>query len=525
MRLELELPEGLRTINLDRAEKGQRLTEILRREGIPLNTRCGERDLCKSCTVEVLRDGEWVEMRGCQLRVVENLQIRAPQQSLLAYKPQIQSDYRVNIPYADDPLLGKVGYGIAVDIGTTTVSLSAIALEGGEIKGRAAAFNKQMHLGDDVLTRINLCYTDRSKIVELQRAIVDETLIPLVAQAMLEAGVSVEEVRGYTVAGNTTMLHLLLGEDPSSLGVAPFTPLFIGHTVVDSESIGLEPPGVPVHCLPGASAYVGADITSGVLATGLLYEDGPSLLVDVGTNGEIVFKHGGRMLGTATAAGPAFEGSGLTNGIRAGEGAVGHIWMRRDPFEMLTEVIGPPRTKPVGVCGSAYIDFLAQGHGAGILSASGRIQAEKLPEDLLDRDEYGSRLIVGRGQGKRKVTISEPDIARLLQAKAAIAAGILILLKRVGVEPEEVETLYLAGGFGMHLNLENAVACGLFPGFRPEQIQLVGNTSLAGATLSMIDRSALPELRRAGEEIEIVELNLDPDFEDTYIDQLVIGDC
>jgi uncharacterized 2Fe-2S/4Fe-4S cluster protein (DUF4445 family) len=339
---------------------------------------------------------------------------------------------------------------------------------------------------------------------------------------VLETGIDLGEVRGYTLAGNTTMLHLATGVDPSSLGVAPFTPVFLEHKVVSSEVIGLEPVGVPVHCLPGAAAYVGADITSGVLASGLLYDDGPSLLVDVGTNGEIVFKSGDRMLGCATAAGPAFEGSGLYCGIRAGEGAISHVVIDQ-PFELRTEIIGPPRTKPIGICGSAYIDILAQAHGVGLLTSSGRF-VSGIADKLLERDEYGLRMVLGVGQGKRKIVIAESDIARLMQAKAAIAAGIMVLLSRVGIEPSEVKTLYLAGGFGMHLDLENAVACGLFPGFRPEQIQLVGNTSLAGAYLSQVDSSVLGELSRIGREIEIVELNLDPDFEDTYIDQLSLGE-
>jgi uncharacterized 2Fe-2S/4Fe-4S cluster protein (DUF4445 family) len=526
MRLSLELPNEERSILLDPTEVGHKLTDVMRRENLPLNTRCGERLLCKSCTVEVLLDGEWCPEPACTLTLNRDMRVRIPQHAMLAYNPQILTDYRVNVPYAYDPFLGKIGLAAAIDIGTTTVALSLVDLTSGAVVATTTAFNRQMHFGDDVLTRINLCLTDPNSLGDLQSAIVTETLLPLLEAALTASGRNLSEVKGYLLAGNTTMLHLLAGVDPSPMGMSPFTPRFINHVERTSDELGLIPNSIPVHLLPGSAAYVGADITGGVLASGLVYEDGPSLLVDVGTNGEIVLKLGDRMYGCATAAGPAFEGSGLKCGIRAGDGAISHVCIQSDPFEVINEIIGPPRTKPIGICGSAYIDFLAQGFQAGLLNASGRLQASALPEDesRIIRGDYGNEFILGIGQGRRQITVSEPDIARLLQAKAAIAAGIMILLGRIGVKPAEVKTLYLAGGFGMHLNIENAILCGLFPGFRMDQIQLVGNTSLAGATLSAIDSSVLRELDRIGREIEIVELNLDPEFEDTYIDQLQLGE-
>lgn len=526
MRLSLEFPTEVRTVLLGPTEVGRRLTDILRTENMPLNSRCGERLLCKSCTVDVMRDGVWLPEPGCQVFVDSDLTVRIPQHAMLAYAPQVLSDYRINIPYAYDPLLGKSGIVVAVDIGTTTVALSLIDSTSGDIVGKSSSFNRQMHLGDDVLTRINLCLMDPTALGTLQKAIVEETLTPLLEEALLARDLPISEVKGYLIAGNTTMLHLLAGVDPSPMGMSPFTPRFIEHEVKQSEELGLIPGGVPVHLLPGAAAYVGADITGGVLASGLVYDEGPSLLVDVGTNGEIVLKLGDRLYGCATAAGPAFEGSGLKCGIRAGDGAVAHIAMSEDPFEVSTEIIGPPRTKASGVCGSAYIDFLAEGHRTGLLNSSGRLQASALPasDPRVRKGDYGSEFVLALGQGKREIIIGDTDVARLLQAKAAIAAGILILMGRIGVKASEIKTLYLAGGFGMHLNIENAIACGLFPGFHPDQIQLVGNTSLAGATLCAIDATVIGELSRIGHEIEIVELNLDPEFEDTYIDQLSLGE-
>ncbi len=527
MHLKIHLPEEDRTVLIDSHQIGQPLTEILRSCNLPLNTRCGERQLCKSCVVDVLRKGEWKSEQGCKIRVNESLEIRIPEHAMLAYAPQILSDYRINVPYAYAPQLGKEGLVAAIDIGTTTVALSLVDLSNGAVLRKATDFNRQMHYGDDVLTRINLCLTDPSALETLQKAISQGTLAPMLERALSEAGANIASVKGFVVAGNTTMLHLFAGVNPSSMGMSPFTPSFIETRVSTAGELGLFPEAVSVTMLPGSAAYVGADITSGVLASGLVYDDGPSLLVDVGTNGEIVLKYKDKMYGCATAAGPAFEGSGLMCGIRAGDGAISHITLTNDPFRVFNEVIGPPKTKAIGICGSAYIDFLAEGYRIGFLTTRGRFERSFFDADdvRLQKGEYGLEFVLELGLGKRKILIAETDVSRLLQAKAAIAAGIMTLLNRIGLRSSDVKSLYLAGGFGMHLNVENAIACGLFPGFSPEQVQLVGNTSLAGATLSTIDSSILPELARIGKEIEIVELNLDPDFEDTYIDQLVLGEA
>lgn len=519
MRIDLELPAGERTLWVDRRYRGQPLTAVLRQEQVPLNTRCGERLLCKSCMVEILRDGEWIAQPACRLAVDRDIRVRIPGAALLAYRPQVLSDYRINVSCALDPPFGKEGLAVAVDIGTTTVALSLISLATGEILATEADFNKQIYLGEDVLTRINLCLSDPAAAARLHRSIVLETLRPLISRMLTENGSDANAVKGYVLAGNTTMLHLAAGENPGTIGYAPFTPRFIEHIVRPSESVGLEPPGIDAHFLPGAASYVGADIVAGMFAAGIAYEEGPSMLVDVGTNGEIVLKVGDKMLACATAAGPAFEGCGLACGVRAGDGAISHV-LSLEP-EPEVETIGPPCGKPMGICGSAYIDFLALGRSGGLLGRNGRFSREGAgPRAERFESGVGDALLLARGQGKRPITISELDVARLLQAKAAIAAGILTLLRHAGIESSAVETLYLAGGFGMHLDLDHAVACGLLPGFREGQIQLVGNTSLAGATLACLDRGVLPELSALAHQVEIVELNLAPGFEDCYIDQL-----
>ena len=641
--LTIETAKGQQSLTVTAAERAARLSDVLRRKHFPLNTRCGQRGLCDGCVVELLAGpltkmatGESVTgtgqaVRGCEYRLGHDgpVTVRIPPRSLLAYEPQVVSEFKTNVPRAHDPLWqqveipanglagiqrrrplklapsllcqpsastlceggtatlcgglqtphssrpqvlaepdpsrsgdrrrtsvsdDKIGktyatleyrddhwlvtgvtgtpdpqpLGVAVDIGTTTVALLICDLRDGKVLAGAANFNRQMHLGDDVLTRINLCSTDPAQLKHLQDLVVKETLQPLLAEALGKAGATLTQVRCMTIAANTTMLHLFAGVDPSSMGLAPFTATFLDHRVISSaeifrvfdsslqSSVSSLPP-FTIHLLPGAAAYVGADLTAGAFATGLVYDEGPTLLVDVGTNGEIILKRGVHLSGCATAAGPAFEGAGLTNGVRATAGAIAHITLKTKPFAVTIEKIG--QGMPIGLCGTAYVDFLAEGRATGFLNERGRIVEEFFDQTIPWKD-YGRALSVATGAGQAAIVVTETDIAGLLQAKAAIAAGILTLLERCGLTPAQIKKLYLAGGFGLHLHRGNAIACGLLPGFEPEQIEVVGNTSLAGAYLALLDCGALDEITRAGQKMDVIELNLDPGFEDRYIEQL-----
>jgi len=461
-------------------------------------------------------------------------------------------------------------FGVAVDIGTTTVVCILVDLSTGEIVNTASALNAQVRLGDNVLTRIQLCITHPKMIARLQHAVVARTLRPLLEQLLLETGVRSEQVRSLVIAGNTTMLHLFAGIDPSSLGTAPFTPQFLEHRVLRASELPLrvrpkasrgtqtagsaepreteprnaEPseegeqdagaagtvgpransagPSAPaVHLLPGTAAYVGADVMAGVFASGMVYGQETSLLVDVGTNGEIVLKHGDRFWGCATAAGPAFEGSGLSCGMRAGRGAISHIRLDHGADEPQIEVIH--NVPPIGVCGTAYVDFVAQARRTGLLRHNGRFAPEADRDPRVRPGPHGREFILTDGADGKPIFISESDVARLLQAKAAIAAGIVCLLNCAGLTPSAVQVLYLAGGFGFHMDIPNVIRCGLLPGFRPDQISLVGNTSLAGAYLALLDSSVLDEIKKVSARVETIELNLVPEFESVYIDQLAVS--
>ncbi len=621
--LDVHTDHGQQAIEPDRAERSAPLSDVLRRHGLPLNTRCGQRMLCDGCVVE-LSGGQVVSIHGggpiepiagiprsiraCEHRMdgEHAAAIRIPHRSMLAYEPHVVADFRSNVPRADDPLVQCVRLsaaeardesslpasinehaphplptrvdfhdppdywenspesdprdrqatlehrvdhwaitrlsttaptqrlGAAIDIGTTTVAVLLVELATGKVLAKAADFNQQMLLGDDVVTRITLCANDPAMRTRLQDAVARRTIAPLLTEVLTSAGADAHSLATIVVAANTTMLHLLAGVDPSPLGVAPFTAPFLDHRLLDAHAI-IGPPvpaGIGMHLLPSAAAYIGADLTGGTLASGLAYDAGPSLLVDVGTNGEIILRHGDRLLGCATAAGPAFEGAGLSCGIRAGHGAIGHLRIDPITWAVQSDIIRTDAQsddlRPAGLCGSAYIDFLGEGRRSGLLSAAGRFNRDAAGVNgdrfVAWRNGKESGFLIARGQGNRPLVVTEVDVAHLLPAKAAIAAGVLILLRRAGLQPSDIQRIYLAGGFGTHMSAPHAIACGLLPGFTAQQIQTVGNTSLAGAYLSLLDSTALREIARISRSIDIIELNLDPDFEDCYIDQMALPD-
>ncbi|MDD5198821.1 MAG: ASKHA domain-containing protein [Terrimicrobiaceae bacterium] len=535
--------EEPREFVVDPRAAGRSLADLLAEHGFPLNTRCGQRGLCHGCEVQMRGGAVSVgpdaasapaTVQACRARVMDRAHVvlRIPARSRIEHRPQVIDTFRIDVPCAHLPLFEPAPGGrdtaFAVDLGTTTVAVLLIDLATGDVLSRTGGFNEQIRFGDNVLTRIDAARSCEA-LAAMQFAAVSETISPLLLRACDRAGRAPSRLAGGAIAGNTTMLHLLTGVDPSPLGVAPFVPCFIEGKRLTASGIGLAAgkngdalsPDTPLQLLPGIAAYIGADIVAGVYATGMIFDEAPSLLVDIGTNGEIVLQSGGRLTACATAAGPAFEGSGLRCGTRARDGAISGINLTLDPFRVEAETIGNiPAVRATGICGSAYVDFLSAGRRCGFLLESGRFDpaAWKLvpPGDRIETD--GTRALRIAGEAR----ISEVDVAVLLQAKAAIGAGIETLLEAAGIEAGEISRVYLAGGFGMHLNVGHAIAAGLLPGFREEQVRVVGNTALAGTLLALLDRTALDEMESLRSRVEVLELNLQEDFEDRFVDHLML---
>ncbi len=513
--VEIEVESGGRIRRHVAGGLGRTLAEILADAGYPLNTRCNQRGLCRGCHVVLEGAGD---VLACQHHLTggESLTVSIPGRSLLSHPPSVVSDFQTGVPVGNDPMFPGA-LGVAVDIGTTTVAILLAELSSGKVLAKATALNAQVARGDNVLTRIQLCQTDKANIGRLKDDFWEKTFRPLLKQLFEQSGSAAADVAGMVVAGNTTMLHLACGVDPTPMGTVPFTPAFLGQRNFSGDEFGL-PPAAGVVFLPGIAAYVGADISAGAACCGVRYGDRPQLLVDVGTNGEILLCGPSGTLACATAAGPAFEGCGLLCGMRAAHGVVGKISLRTGPFGVDFESIGGNNGILHGITGSAYVDFLAEGRRAGLLTENGRFDKSFVDSHpgYFRHEQNGLSFYLAPGHSDLR--IGEVDVALLLQAKAAIAAGIETLLAIQEIPASAIGRLFLAGGFGLHLSVPHAIACGLLPGFREDQISAVGNTSLGGAYLAMLDRSLAAEM--ADLDAETIELNLDPGFEDRFLDHL-----
>lgn len=416
---------------------------------------------------------------------------------------------------------------VAADIGTTTVVVVLADLERGTVLGRASRYNEQIRRADDVAARISYCRTADDQRA-MQRLVVDETLNPLIDELCRAAGAEPARIVRAAVAGNTVMMHLLLGLPPAGIGAIPFCPVVRRHPEYRTRDIGLRAhPNAVLDVVPSLSGHVGGDLTADACAARLLDRPGVTLLVDIGTNGEILLWDGRTLRCAATAAGPAFEGAGLRHGMRAAEGAVDHIRWTPDLKPEWTVIGGGPAA---GFCGSAIIDFVAQSLRVGVLDLLGRFDLDRLRGAGLHvraehrgRPTHACRIVPAEASATHHpLTISEADVAEVLKAKAAIHAGIVTLLAAAGLKPGDLDRLILAGGFARHIHLRHAAWMGLLPDLPPGRIEVVGNGSLAGALLALGDPRAFPEFDRIVRAAAAVELNLHPEFETNYIDSMML---
>jgi uncharacterized 2Fe-2S/4Fe-4S cluster protein (DUF4445 family) len=405
-------------------------------------------------------------------------------------------------------------YGLVVDIGTTTLVVSLVDLGEGKELAVASALNPQSNHAQDVLSRIR--YASEAKgLEEMRKGVIDE-INRLTRQTAEEAGLSQKRIYETVLSGNTCMLHLAAGVDPASLGRYPYTPLLTGGEYRDGAAMGLDiaPFGI-VYLPPVISAYVGADITSGILATRLYEERKTTLFVDIGTNGEMAIAREGRLWSTSTAAGPAFEGMNITFGMRAGAGAIERFDIAADG-DVKIGVISD--TDATGICGSGLLDIVAELVTAGVIAANGRfvsVQSASVPEQLKERfvEKNGKTVFLITD----KVWLTQKDIRQVQLAKGAIRAGIQLLLRHTGMTETAVEKVLIAGSFGYHLRAESLVAIGLLPPEFKDRIEFVGNTSKTGGETFLLNRDSRDEMVRLVHEVEVVELANCQDFDKVFI--------
>lgn len=417
-------------------------------------------------------------------------------------------------------------YALAVDIGTTTVVVALVDLGSGTILDSASSYNQQVRRCDDVASRISYCTTPQ-RLAELQQLVIDATINRLAGLLLARHALAPGDIARMAVSGNAVMTHLFLGVDPTHLGAVPFQPACSFPPVFTASELGLKiHPAAPVDVAPSAGAYIGGDITSDMYVCGLHNSEHLALMVDVGTNAEIAVGNRDRVIACAAPAGPAFEGQGLSCGMRASTGAIDSIVIDPASFACRYTVIGG--TAPTGLCGSGLIDFVGQAFQAGLLTPAGRFDVQTAQARNCDRLETveipgGGRVLAYRiacaEETDDKLTpllVTEADIATLLQAKGVIFAAIQIAMKHIGKSFADLRHVYLAGGFARHLDLANAVAMGMLPDIPLDRYQFIGNGSLAGAYLTLVDQTVAPHLRRLASRPDVIELNLDPDFQDAF---------
>jgi uncharacterized 2Fe-2S/4Fe-4S cluster protein (DUF4445 family) len=426
------------------------------------------------------------------------------------------------------PGLHDRAYGIAFDIGSTTVAGHLCDLGSGDVLASAGAMNPQIRFGEDLMSRVSYVMLHPGSTAELTRA-VRGCLAKLTAELARDAGVDRADVLEVTLAGNPIMHHLALGLDPTELGGAPFA------LAVD-EAVRLHAPelGLPVH--PGARAYVlpciaghvGADTAGVILSEGPYLRDDLSLIVDVGTNAEIVLGNRQRLLAASSPTGPAFEGAQISCGQRAAPGAIERVRIDPDTLEPRFRVIGGDAwsdepefagTRVTGVCGSGIIEAIAELHLAGILTTDGTIDGElasRSPRIVRDGRTFSYLL----HDGEPELTITQNDVRQIQLAKAALHAGCRLLLERYGVE--QVDRIRLAGAFGTHIDPRHALVLGLVPDCEPERVTAAGNAAGTGARIALLNQTSRTEIEDVVRRVEKVETAVEPRFQEHFVHAMAI---
>ncbi len=448
-----------------------------------------------------------------------------PNLQLIRMIPEIirQNDYNVSLIKMGDRLLGieagdtlKRQYGVAVDVGTTTIAAYLIDLSNGQRLGVQSALNPQKIFGADVISRIKHTIEEETGLQEMQDLIINgvNDCIKVLSE---EANISRTSIYAITLVGNTTMQHFLLKVPAKNIAAAPFIPAVTSMININAKELGIDINPFGIACiLPSVSAYIGADTVAAVLSTGMYKQDETALLIDIGTNGEIVLGNKDMLYACSSAAGPAFEGANIRNGIGSVQGAINSISLRSG-LEFTT--IG--NVKPVGICGTGIVDGVAQMLEAGIIDETGRIDDEWEPgspelsaiqNNITTIDKMSALAIDG------DIAITQKDIRELQNAKAAIAAGINVLVKQSGISFSDIKNVYLAGGFGTYINIDSALKIGLIPAELKGRIQSVGNAAGQGAIEALISKDSLFQANTLSKKIKYIELSGSKDFNDFYID-------
>jgi uncharacterized 2Fe-2S/4Fe-4S cluster protein (DUF4445 family) len=529
-------------------EAGTTILDAIRKIGAVIESPCGGAGICGKCKVRLnaagLRRVQWAKnpvlpagereqgyVLSCETRIFGDITVYTAETNRhcdpqggkplnITLNPYIRKVYDaardMTEVFAGNGILTvetgnttQDNYGVSLDIGTTTLVLSLTDLNTGAESDSISAMNPQAIYAQDVLSRIKFAETDNGLHI-LHQAIISE-INRMITVSADRHGVATDRIYEIVFSGNTCMLHLALGVSPASLGKYPYTPALTGGITLPSAPHGLNisPHGL-IYLPPVVSGYVGADVTSGILASDLFGQAGVTLFIDIGTNGEMVVNVNGRVSAASAAAGPAFEGMNIENGMRAGTGAIERFELLENGAEI--GVIGGGQA--TGICGSGLIDILSELVQHGIISKDGRFSEEGYagyPDRFLERD--GKKAFHLRDG----VILSQKDVRQAQLAKGAIRAGIESLLRAEDLMPAQVDRILIAGSFGYHLREKSLVNIGLLPKAFEGKIEFVGNTSREGGKAFLLCSPYRAQFARLVKEIQVVELSNSEDFSQLFV--------
>lgn len=508
---------------------GTTIAEAARVAEVRVETPCAGAGLCGGCAVHIdgevsgpTRDEERLlgadrlaagVRLACRARAAGDVRVRITGSAagirVEGAMESLVSGFKVDPPGMRGLPCGGRSLGAAIDVGTTTLVASLIDLRNGDVLASEGAENPQAVFGADVLTRVAHAVSGGQR--ELRDAVVGQ-VVRMLSRTLAVAEALPEDLCEMAFAGNTAMVHLLLGIDVSPLAAAPYEGAHTAATVRDGMGLGMDAfAEAEVYVLPGVSAFVGADVVAGLVVTRLDEEGPPALLLDLGTNGEMVLRTPAGLVAASAAAGPAFEGGAIESGMRAEPGAIERAWLDGDSLGIA--VIGD--VAATGICGSGLVDIAACLIDAGALDQEGRLTATG---PLADRIVAHGEQVAFRVDGD--VLLTQKDIRALQLAKGAVAAGARLLLERAGVAEADVARVLVAGGFGRALQARSLTRIGMLPAAWEARVEPVGNTSHAGAAAALVSAEARKRTASVARVVDTLDLANDPAFEQAFLDAL-----
>jgi len=532
------LPENRRV----QIQKDQSILKALINAGILIRADCGGKGKCGKCRIQIsdkYRDpptkaenrslGEKNLRTGlrlaCQVSASGNIAIGIPEQTLLV--PEVTQKGPILLPAisAVNPSPGTPEvFGIAVDLGTTTIAVYLCDLNHHKVRASVSMRNPQVIYGDDVMSRITAVYQHEERLAKLQK-MASNAIEWGVRSLCRSSGVAPDRLIKMVVVGNSTMIHLFAGEDPTSMGIYPYEPRFKEERSFSAAEIGFNfSDTINITTLPLISGFLGSDVVAAVLAADHEHWKDGTMLIDVGTNGEVVLLDQGRFTATSCATGPAFEGASIRHGMHAISGAIDAVHIDTRTGKAICSLIqkDPANPKlPSGICGSGVVSAIAGLCKAGIISMDGRLLHDRFPDVFLcDDNELPQYLLVAaeHTQTNRAVTITQTDVRAIQLAKGALYTGIHLLCRETGIS--KPSSMLIAGAFGSYIDKQDALTIGLFPEMNSVNLNIVGNAAGAGAILTLFDETCRQKALELAQSIHVMDLARHPDFQEVFMTSL-----